>query len=517
MSLRLKLVSNTVYLFSDWFFTSLLSMFYWFIIGKLLLPSHYGIIATSTQIVMALSGISLLGLGGAIRKLIPEWSKKRESEKIRGMIRYSSKIILISSITIAIILILFSQKLGLILNLESRVIIIIAFSIIAVTFTGLFGSVHYGLQNMRRYFLTNLYGQIVKVIIVLPLIFLGLTYFGPLIAFFTCFIVISLSRFEKKFFKDKKININKKIISKYSTPAFIVNILLVLLNYTHYIILTLLIAGNLSSSETMSRVGYFAIAMTISFPIQIIPNILSSALFPIISELSVDKKKERKQAYLIKLIFRYSLFFVLPLAVFLILTSNHVIIFFSKLEYLPANEILPFLIIASMFYGLGNIFLSSLYALRKPQKYRNCYLGIVTLYLVLSVPLTYYLFEKGLAVSYLISMFFLLFSGGFLIKKYLKVEFPIEDAGRIIFATFLSSVFLLLFKQFIPNIWIAVIFVVIASLIYLLILLLTGFYIGEDLKVLDFLVKKSPIFKENIVSFKKFLSKRVSRSYLKTT
>ena len=517
MSLRRKLISNTMYIFSDWFFVSILSMFYWFIIGKTLLPSNYGIIATSTQIVAALGGIGMLGLDAAIRKLTPEWLKKGENEKISELIRYSSKITLFSSLAMVIILIFFSQQLSFVLNLEPTVIIIVALSVFAITFAGFFGSILYGFQNMKKNFLTDLYGQIIKVVLILPLIYLGFTYFGPLIAFFICFLIISLSRFEKKFFLGKKVKLNKKLISKYSVSAFIVNILVMLLNYTQYIILTLLMNEKISPSETMARVGYFAVAMNISFPIQIIPNILTSALFPIISGLSVDKKEKEKQSYLIKLVFRYSLFFVLPVAVFLVLYSNYVVVFFSKPEYLSATKILPLLVIASMFYGLGNIFLNNLYAIRKPKEYRNCFFRIVLLYFFLSIPLTYYFFENGLAISYFISMFFFLISGFLILKKYLKVGLPIKDTGRIILATAISSLFLLLFKQFIPNIWLAGIFVGIASLIYLLILLLTGFYIEEDLKVIDFIAEKSPILKKQIIYFKKFLYKRVYRSYLKAT
>ena len=517
MSFREKLISNTTYLFFDWVFTSLISLFYWFIIGKTFLPFQYGIIATSTQIAIMLSGISMLGLNSAAIKLIPELIKKKQQNKIPCLIRYSIKIILPFLTCIAIFLIIFSRQLSPILNLETKVIWITAISTIMVSLAVFFGNVLQGFQDMKKLFMTDLYGQITKIIIVLLLLFFDLLYFGPLIAFFSCYLIIFLTRFKMQFLKNEKYNINKKIIRKYFIPAFIVVVLSILFTQTQYIILTLLIKSNLTPSEVMTRIGYFAIAMTISFPIQVIPNILSSALFPITSELSVDKNEKQKQAYLIKLIFRYSLFFVLPVAVFLILTSNHIIIFFSKPEYLSATKILPILVIASVFWGLGNIFLSSLYALRKPRKYRNCFLTIVLLYFSLAIPLAYYFFEIGLAISYFISTLFLLLFSFLLLKKYLKIGLPIKDTGRIILATVISSIFLLLFKQFIPNIWLAGVFVGIASLVYLLILLFTGFYIEEDLKVLDFLAKKSPIFKKKIISLRKLLLKRVSRSYLKAT
>jgi len=263
----------------------------------------------------------------------------------------------------------------------------------------------------------------------------------------------------------------------------------------------------------METIGFFAVAMTISFPIQIIPNILSSALFPITSELSVNKNGKSRQTYLIKLVFRYSLFFVLPVAIFLIMFSKYAILFFAKPEYLPATVVLPFLVLAQALFGLGCLFLTSLYALGKPNKYRDCFAIITLIYFLLAIPLTYYFSEKGLTVSYLFATLLSFILGFYILKKYLDIKLPINDIGKIIVAVFVSSIFLLLFKPIIYNFWLAGIFVATATLIYLLILLKLNFYLEEDLKVLNFVGDKSPIFKKQIIKLRNYLSKFVNRSY----
>ena len=263
----------------------------------------------------------------------------------------------------------------------------------------------------------------------------------------------------------------------------------------------------------MEIVGFFAVAMTISLPIQIIPNILSSALFPITSGLSTDKNGKSRQAYLIKLVFRYSLLFVLPVVIFLIIFSKYVIIFFSKTEYLPAVFILPFLVLAAMFFGLASLFLGSLYAIGQPKKYRDCFIIVTSIYFVLAIPLTYYFSDKGLAISYLFSTFLFLILSFYFLNKYLKIKLPINDIRNIIISIIASSSFLLLFKSIIYNFWVAGIFVLSAGLIYFFILLKLNFYIKEDLKVLDFIGEKSPILNKQIIEFKNYLSKFVKKSY----
>ena len=88
MSLRKKLISNTIYLFLDWFVLTLMGFFYWLVAGKTLLPKEYGIVSTSVNLALVLVGISLLGLNITIQKLIPELLARRERRKINSLIKF---------------------------------------------------------------------------------------------------------------------------------------------------------------------------------------------------------------------------------------------------------------------------------------------------------------------------------------------------------------------------------------------------------------------------------------------
>jgi O-antigen/teichoic acid export membrane protein len=186
MSKGKKLISNTVYLFLNWALVSILSMLFWIVIGKNLDPDQYGIVATSIQVTMFISGITMLGLTHVHRKIIPELLEKNKKNKINSLVTYTFKLLSISSFLIFFILIIFSKQIGLILNLEEKIIWIISAMVIMVVFSQFFGSILVAFQNMKKFFFTNLFGQIIKLLLIFPLIFFGFLHFGPLIDYKCC-------------------------------------------------------------------------------------------------------------------------------------------------------------------------------------------------------------------------------------------------------------------------------------------------------------------------------------------
>jgi len=466
------------------------------------------------QISILLTSFCIFGLDIATRKLIPEFLKGKKKYRVNILIRFSIKIISSISLIVAFLIILFNRQLSSIFNLDYRVFFLISPMMIILIFYYYFGSILQGYQNMKKYFFTDLYGQIFKIILFYPLILMGFDYFGPAIAILISYLVSFLTRIDINFLKNisNKFHLNK-LIFKYSFPAFIVTILLSLFNYTQYIILIFFSIFNLTTLQAMENIAYFALCITISTPTLVAINVLCAALFPITSELSMEKNSNYRQAYLIKLVLRYVFFLILPVSIFLILTSKYAILFFSKVEYLQATTILPFIIFASLFSGLGTLFVGSLYALKKPKLYRNIFAVAVIIYFILAFILTYYFYVYGLAVSYMTANLIFFILGVYFIKKYLFLKLPVYDFIKLIFCLFLSSIFYLFFSQLFHNI-IAIIFLVVFSFIFYFVLLLKlNFYIEEDLKIIDFFIEKTPIFKEQIKYFRNFLSRFVKRSY----
>ena len=511
MNLISKAISNTIFLSLEWISNNFISFLYWFVIAKNLLPQSYGIISTSVNLMLLLGSISMFGLNTAIAKLIPEYSKKKQEEKIISLIRFSTKIVSISNLILISIMLLFSSFFASILKISQDTIWIIGIGFTAFSYFYLTTAILYGYQNMRRVFKTRIVGDITKFLLSSILILIGVYlsqsnfpfgYYGPLIGTILGFLIISLLRYN--LFKFKKCNnyLNiKDVFFKYSIPAFVATLALLIFNNVPYVVLTIL--------KTPEITGFFSTAMTVTSPILLIPTILNSASFPLISQLCVEKNAKKRQAHFINYLLSICLFLVLPFAIFLILFSREIILLFAKSEYLLATPLFPVLGPALIIFGCGEIFLSSLYAIGKPKINRDIIILTSILFLVSSIPLTYLFSSYGLSFAYLISVTILMLSSYFYSKKYLPLKLPTRNILKI----FISSAIFLLICYFTSSLIIyfiiKLIIVTFGFFFYLFLLLFLKFYSMDDVKILEFLGKKIPFFGRYILIIANFLKTKL--------
>jgi len=228
-------------------------------------------------------------------------------------------------------------------------------------------------------------------------------------------------------------------------------------------------------------------------------------LLPIISFLSANHQTKDQQKRLIELVARYSFFFSLPIALFLIIFSKQVTVIFSSEKYLEASNLFPILAIASVIYGLGNVFLSNLYAIGKTKLNRDIVLLTVATFLVLVYPLTKIYSALGMAISYFISISVLSLVSYFYIRKFLNVELPKKDFLKIFVSSIIAFTFLYFTSKLTSGLLIDFILLVFASFLYLFLLALLRFYKKEDVKVLEYTEERMPALKKSISKVKKFL------------
>jgi len=509
MSIKRKLASNVIYLFLDQLLLILLSFIFWWILGKFLNPTEYGIVSTSINTAILLSGIVLIGFPKTITKLISEYQARKQEGKINSLIKFSFKIVFISNIICALILFFASDFLASSLNVDVSVIHIIIITMIIFSFSQLSLHVLNGYQNMKGIAITRFFGSLAKVVFTIILIYLGFTYFGALSGFILqCFLILLIT-IPITHFRGHSKHINQKnIMMNYAIQAFFISFLWNSFSQTPYIILTAL--------QGPATTGIFTVAMIITIQITIIPGILSAALFPIISQLSVTKNAKKNQSYLIKFIFRYSLFITLPATLFLITFSKPIILFYSSSDYLEASNLFPILAISSLIFGCGTVLLNNLFAIGKPKIQRNILIITGLLFLSLSVPLTILFSSLGISIAYGFSTIILSILSFYYIKKYLRFDFPITDIMKLFVGSIISFSFLFLMSLFVKNLFLGIILFGVASLIYSMILIPLKFYNKEDIMVINYLEKKSPILKKQINLIKEFLSRFVGTSHRKT-
>lgn len=271
-------------------------------------------------------------------------------------------------------------------------------------------------------------------------------------------------------------------------------------NNVPYLILTIL--------KNPEITGFFSIAMTVTSPILFIPNILNLVSFPLISQLCVEKNAKKKQVYLINSLVRYCLFLVLPITIFLILFSREILLFFAKPEYLLSTSLFPILGPSLIIFGFMQIFLSSLYAIRKPKINRNIMIINAVLFLIFSIPLTFFFSAYGLSFAYFLSVFISLILSYMYLRKYLHIKFLWKDFSKILFSTFIFLSINYISKTIFENFVIKILILIMSGIFYLFILIPLKFYKNDDIELLKIINQKSPkLFKVYIITLIEFLSK----------
>lgn len=499
MQLKNKLISNTTYLFFNWFALALLSFVFWVVLGKTLPKAELGIVSTAINFVLLISWFVDLGVGFALQKLIPEIKRKMGLKAAYSLIRLAIKPAFLTLTCISIFLFVISNWLSVFLKFDYSVVLISILSLVSIALFNFFGSVLYGFQNMKKYFITNLVHISIRVALSVILIFMGLSYFGPLVAFCLAFLCAAFLRMSFTYFKSDKVKFPYKMLFEYSFPTVVSSLAISLIYNSQYIILTVI--------KNPEATGIFTIAFVITSPLLVLSNVLTSALFPVISELSYDHRTKSKQGYLIGLVLRYSLFLIIPLSALLIIFSKYAVLMFSSAQYLQSTLYFPLLVPAAILYGLGGIFNSNIYAIGKPKIQRNIMVFTAIFFLSTSIFLTKYFSTTGLCSAYLMATFIYFLLSFLFIKKYLKIEVFAGDTLKIIFSTLLISAALLVLYNFIQTVLMVILVCIPVGLLYLLLLYFVKFYRIEDVRILDFFGKRIPVIGKLFLIMAKIIRK----------
>lgn len=234
---------------------------------------------------------------------------------------------------------------------------------------------------------------------------------------------------------------------------------------------------------------------------------MSNAIFPVVSQLSVYRNSKTKQNAIINLGVKYGLLVTLPVALVLVLAPHAIILLLSQPNYLPASNLFSILSLAFIIMGLGNIFLLSLYAVRRPKTNRNIWIFSSIIFLTLSIPLTMYYSAFGISVAYLISVSILFFLSIFYLRKYLKFELNWMEILKMLVASFIIMLFILFADQFAFPAVVKYFIGFLGFVFYFVTLLFMKFFTKNDVQILEILASKIPFLKSIFMTFAKIISK----------
>jgi O-antigen/teichoic acid export membrane protein len=480
MSVKDKLISNSMYLLMHWGMDTVLYMLFWILLAKTLTTESYGTVALGMQVITLLSNVSLLGLDLTVSRLLPEWSKGEQGdEKAISLAWLSVKAVFITSAMLSLGFWGFSFVFPSVLKLSAAYVPIIAVSIVVAALVLVFESIYFGRQDMKRIFWTRILGDIGLVGLGFGSALYMSDPIGPLSAILISSLAIFSLRASRSFlFPKDVIRLDIKPLFEYAFPAFLVVLLSAITTNTQFIVLT--------AFENPGVTGVFAVAMKITIVLSVVPAIFARALFPTVSELSSSSDMKKKQAYLMSLVFRYGTFVGVLATSMVILFGRQLVLFFSGPEYMDAVLVLPSLAIGAMLLGLATQLVLGLFGIGEPKKYRDSYLLATIAYLISAPTLTYLFSFMGMAVAYLASNIILFITSLVYVRRSLRFTVRSKDLMKVAFALCISVTLLSFSIGFVKSFSLQAVMALAAGVVYVAILLLSGFFVKEDLKVLDF-------------------------------
>lgn len=492
-----QLISNTFYLFLNYFVATVVSILFWLILGKLLIPEEYGTVTTAANFIYLMAGLVGLGLAQAVSKLISEHEKN-----VKTYFKYNFTWLTIANVILILFLLLFSKPIYSTLKFGFNILLLCCLGIVAMSYSTYFSSVLLGLQRMKKFFTTNSISQVAKIVISIILIVLNFSFFGALAGIVSSLVIVTILQIDLSMFKDgtSPDKSGKSKLMSYSLSSLVVGMFLLFFSNIQYIILT--------SFKNPDLTGKFSVAMLMTIPIPVITNVISSSLFPIASRLS-KIKDDKKMTYLLSLCFRYSLVLISPILFWLIPFSQYAVLIFSSEKFLEAAPLFPILAFGAAFYGFANLFSSTLYASGRPKLNRNIVVTSSIIFLILSLSLTYYYSSLGLSLAYLFgTLIYFIFSLIFVVK-YIRFRFNFKSISKIILSSIISFLLLYLFKPLVHGFY-AFLLLVPAVFVYLFLLYVLRFYTREDMSIIKYFSEKSPNFIKNLLTrISKLIEKRV--------
>ncbi len=480
MKITGKVISNSFYIFLQWFFSALFGYIFWVVLGKLLSPEEVGGFSTIINMALLITGFSFLGINSAMSKLLPQYQIKKQTKKLGATIRWTLKTLSAINLLISSVIFIFADFIS-IFYLDPLTLRLISITVIVYSLFYFSSTILYSLQQMKRLFLTDASVAILKLITAIILIFAGFSYFGPLVGFLLSAIAVALYRF--KWFPMQKGKPDKKLIWKYAVPAFIGGFGSILINQGNIFALTFF--GNMSS------IGVFTIAFMFTTPMRMIPSVISTAIFPITSQEWAKKEKKRIRN-LISQTLRYSYMASIPMLFVFVFFSREFILFFTTPEYLSAVFSFKVLAIAYALFGFGVILLGILYYTDKPNLNRNINIGSGIINILLSLALIPFLGILGASIAFLSASFYLFLSSFYYGYKHLRFSLELRSFAKILLSSLIMALALFLMRQINETLPWILLSIAVSSIVYFACLLLLKFFKGVDVRILKELERKTP-------------------------
>ena len=187
----------------------------------------------------------------------------------------------------------------------------------------------------------------------------------------------------------------------------------------------------------VESVGYYTIALLLASIIMIIFGPIMSIFFPVSSKLSLTSKGFQELNKIIKIMYSFGLYIILPVVIILGMFPSEIINLMFGSKFLQASNTLTILSF-SMFFGVlysFNIFIMSGLKMLKEKTYIMIFGILVNVFLNFS--LIPRLNIEGAAVATLVTFFMMMISSQYLISKKINMSLDFKYILKVLFSNLL--------------------------------------------------------------------------------
>ena len=466
------------------------------IIARILLPELYGIYSLIISIIGIASIFTDFGIDNTFIRFFSEEIGKKNKAKARSILRYLLKIKgIIISIVILVILI-FSKYIS--YNIYDKPLLFypLVASVFLITIESLkkyFGSFYIAVNDLRPLPYTEVIHQLLKISLSFIAIYLlrrDLKVAGLLLAFTVAglihlllFIYIAIRK-DSKLLLGKKEKFDNLRLGKYLKNMSVASISLVV-----FTSIDTLMLGMYVGSEFL---GYYGAALGLILTISSMYS-LSPILLPVFTQINNKQFKRGFEKTL-----RYILYIAIPSVAGIVSLGNYLIFAIYGKEYLPATPLIYILSLLIVISPLNQLYKTILQSKEKTGILAKGILIALVINIILNYLLLEYLLDygqiyavMGVATATVLSRFLLLFIFAYKAHKSFKISVRVKKIFISIFSALIMSLFLTIFNSYYDiNIFLGILEIVLASMIYLTSLYLLGGIKKDEIYIIKLFIPK---------------------------
>ncbi len=496
-----SLAKTSIFVVLILFFSKLLTYIYRVLVARYFGPEVYGLFSLSIMILGLFVTVSSIGLVDGLIRFIALYRGKKEENKIRYLLKFSSVILLVSGLVSGFLLFILSDSIAANIFNNSALsfyLKVFSFLIVLSLFLNFFLAILRAYEQVSEYsFLQSLFQNLVRIILLVLFIFIG---FGAdsaivssfflsvlatiIVAYLICRHIIPDFLIKSDLNNKEKYKIRVSLLT-YSWPLIFLGVISNLFGWTDSFII--------GYFKTIEQVGFYNAAVPIAALIAIAPEIFMQLFFPMVTK-EFTKKRYNIIRELSKQVQKWIFMINLPLLLIILIFPGVIINLLFGAEYLVAENALRILAIGTFFMSLSQ---ASIHLLAMLGKSKTS-LANVTIFSILNIILDIILIPKyGLSgAAFATAVSYSLMGLAFILQ--VKHEINILPFRRKMITLFIASIipaiFLLIASKIIA---ITLLNLILCGagfiLIYVALIFLTGCLDKNDLMIL--LAIKRKVFK----------------------